>query len=92
MRNRNFLKSCVIEIRVKRIRINQGVGVYKFDDKRTLYNYLEVLVILQAADVSISLAIQFTYATYLLKKICEKMLLNIESNVNCFQLFILFKW
>ena len=27
MRNGNFLKMCVSEIRVKRIRVNQGLGV-----------------------------------------------------------------
>ena len=30
MRNGNFLKICVSEIRVKRIRVNQGLGVVLF--------------------------------------------------------------
>ena len=30
MRNGNLLKSRVSEIRVKQIRVNQGVGVYEF--------------------------------------------------------------
>ena len=30
MRNGNFLKIRVSEIRVKRIRVNQGLGVYQF--------------------------------------------------------------
>ena len=31
MRNGNFLKICVSEIRVKRIRVNQRLGVYVID-------------------------------------------------------------
>ena len=33
MRNGNFLKICVSEIRVKRIRVNQGLGVIHRKEK-----------------------------------------------------------
>ena len=33
MRNENFLKMRVSEIRVKRIRVNQGLSVVNFQDK-----------------------------------------------------------
>ena len=41
VRNGNFLKMCVIEIRVKRIRINQGVGVITrlFDFRTNKYGF-----------------------------------------------------
>ena len=44
MRNGNFLKIRVIEIRVKQIRVNQGLGVYFTHAIRTLEFYFQILI------------------------------------------------
>ena len=48
MRNGNFLKKRVSEIRVKRIRVNQGLGVlgmYNFDSTKDKFVPLVILLI-----------------------------------------------
>ena len=48
MRNGNFLKERVSEIRVKRIRVNQGLGVlgmYNFDSTKDKFVPLVILLI-----------------------------------------------